>query len=296
MKMKIILFYNPSAGDEDFPLEKVTTSLEMQGACVISQNIKEAGFEKALNLIFDLIIIAGGDGTVETILPALRTTDIPIVILPWGTANNIAGSLSTTSEYKSLVKNFKQQNFQKLTIGKYEYSNKEGLFIEGIGWGLFTELLLQKARNDKNLDESFSKVDFGINNLIKLPDEIAENEYKIELDGKDKSGKYLWVEILNIKRLGPKLILAPDADHSDLYLDVMLVDKSQKAELRKYLQDQKKERFPSPFKTVKAKIIKIQSSQPFHVDDTLHNYKELKGVTHQIKISLTQLRLKILKN
>ena len=294
--MKIILLYNPTAGDENFPLEKIVNSLEEQGARVLAQNTKEEKFEKVFDLIFDLIIIAGGDGTVEKILLELRETDIPIAILPYGNANNIAGSLGLKADYKNLVQIFNDKKFHQLSIGKFETPEEKGWFIEGVGWGIFTALLLQIERKEKVIDDASSKVEFGIKNLRKLPDELPINDYKIELDDKDYSGEYLWVEIMNTRRLGPQLELAPDADHSDEYLDVMLVDKSQKSELKSFLKSHKKELIPSPFKTIKSKKIKIQSHLPFHVDDEFFHHNTLYEGIPEVKVSLTLHKLKILKN
>ncbi|UZD22917.1 diacylglycerol kinase family protein [Algoriphagus halophytocola] len=294
--MKIILLYNPTAGEEDFPLGKIISSLENQGARVLAQNTTEEKFEKVFDLIFDLIIIAGGDGTVEKILLEIRDTNIPIAILPYGNANNIACSLGLTSDYENLVKKFEQKKFHYLSIGKYETPEKTGWFIEGIGWGIFTALLLQIERDEKKVKDSTSKVDFGLKNLKKLPDKLPVNEYQIELDGEDYSGKYIWVEIMNTRRLGPQLALAPDADHSDKYLDIMLVKKSQKSELKEFLKAQKKAFSPSPFQTLKAKKIKVQSQLPFHVDDDLMQHSTLYEGVPEVKVTLAKGQLKILQN
>lgn len=294
--MKIILLYNPTAGDEDFPLEKIVNSLEEQGGRVLAQSTKEEKFEKVFDLIFDLIVIAGGDGTVEKILLELRDTDIPIAILPFGNANNIAGSLGLKTDYQNIVQKFNDKKFHQLSIGKFVTPEEKGWFIEGVGWGIFTALLLQIEREEKKTVDSSSKVEFGLKNLRKLPDELPTNNYKIELDGKDFSGEYLWVEVMNTKRLGPQLELAPDADHSDEYLDVMLIEKSQKSELKDFLKSQKKAFSPSPFKTIKAKKIKIKTHLPFHVDDEFYHHNTLYEGTPEVTLSLTPHKLKILKN
>ena len=103
------------------------------------------------------------------------------------------------------------------------------------------------------------KVDFGIKNLIKIEGELHPQFYKIQLDKGDYSGEYIWIEIMNTKRLGPQLELAPTADHNDDYLDVMLIKEEQRTELSEFLKAQKKGAQPSPFKTIKARQIKIST-------------------------------------
>ncbi|MDR7131060.1 diacylglycerol kinase family enzyme [Algoriphagus sp. 4150] len=294
--MKIILVYNPVAGNEDFPLSKITKSLEKQGASVLAQNSKEDNYEMVLDLDYDLILIAGGDGTVEKNLLQLRDTKYPIAILPFGNANNIAGSLDLTDYYKKIVDQFEKKDFRYLSLGKYKTKESKGWFVEGIGWGIFTALLLEKSRNKKMKSDEEDKVDFGIKNLIRLASELPVHDYKIKLDDEDYSGDYIWIEIMNTKRLGPQLELAPNADHSDVYLEVMLIKNHQKKELKAFLKDQKKGMKPSPFQTIKAKKINISTHLPFHVDDELVEHQTLYEGIPEVKVSLTKHRLKILKN
>lgn len=294
--MKIILLYNPTAGNEDFPLSKIIKSIEKQGASIVAQNCKEENYQNVFKLSYDLIMIAGGDGTVEKILLELRDIERPIAILPFGNANNIAGSLDLTDYYKKIVDQFEKKDFQYLSIGEYKTSEDKGWFVEGVGWGIFTALLLQIDRDKKLPGDEDSKVDFGIKNLINLETELPIHQYKIKLDKKDYSGEYIWIEIMNTKQLGPQLELAPEADHSDDYLDVMLVKEDQKKELKAFLKAQKKGKKPSPFKTIKAKKIKISTHLPFHVDDELFEHRTLYEETPAVKISLAKHQLKILKN
>ena len=294
--MKIILLYNPTAGNEDFPLAEIISSLEDQGANVLAQNCKEEGYQKVLDLTYDLIIIAGGDGTVEKTFLQLRDTKCPIAILPYGNANNIAGSLNLTANYKAIVAQYQKKKFKYLSVGEYKTTEASGWFIEGIGWGIFTALLLQIDREKKLPGDENSKVDFGIKNLIKLEAELPVHSYKVKLDNKDYSGDYIWIEILNTRRLGPQLELAPDADHRDAYLDILMVKESQKDELRSFLNAQKNGGQPSPFQTIKAKKIKISTYLPFHVDDELFEHKTLYEETPIVKVSLAKHQLKILKN
>ncbi|GAA0878827.1 diacylglycerol kinase family lipid kinase [Algoriphagus jejuensis] len=293
--MKIILLYNPSAGTEDFNLLEVIGSLERQGASVIAQNTKDEGYQEVFKLNYDLVIVAGGDGTVEKILLDLYDSKIPISLLPNGNANNIAGSLGIVGFYPDTVKHFKEENFSKLSVGLFETAEHKGRFIEGVGWGLFTALLQQIDRGKKKEGSKEDKVDFGSKHLRKLPKELPVQEYEIEIDGKDYSGKYLWIEVLNTRQLGPQLVLAPDADHSDDELDVMLVREDQMEELRDFLKAHEKEDVVSPFETIKAKKISVKTHLPFHVDDSVFEHQSLYEGTPKVSISLQKHQLTFLQ-
>lgn len=295
ISMKIILLYNPTAGTEDFDLSEVIGSLERQGAKVIAQSTKENNYQKAFKLNYDLVLVAGGDGTVEKILLDLHDTKTPISLLPYGNANNIAGSLGITGFYPDTVKNFEQENFRKLTVGVFKTGEHKGRFIEGVGWGLFTALLQQIDRGEKKEAANGDKVDFGSKHLSKLPKELPAQEYEIKIDGEDYSGSYLWIEVMNTRQLGPQLLLAPKADHSDGYLDVMLVREGQIQELRDFLKAHEKEDVASPFDTIKAKKISVKTHLPFHVDDSVFEHQSLYEGMPEVKIRLQKHRLTLLQ-
>ena len=59
--------------------------------------------------------------------------------------------------------------------------------------------------------------------------------WRVELDGADLSGDYIAVEAMNIRFVGPKIPLAPDADPGDGLLDIALVGASEQAELLRYV-------------------------------------------------------------
>lgn len=293
--MKIILLYNPTAGTEDFDLAEVMGSLERQGAKVVGQNVKDQDYEEVFKLNYDLVIVAGGDGTVERILLDMYKSKIPISLLPYGNANNIAGSLGINGFYPDTVKNFEQENFRRLSVGIFETEGEKGRFIEGVGWGLFTALLQQIDRGKKKVTDSGSKVDFGSKHLRKLSKELPAQEYEIEIDGKDYSGKYLWIEVMNTRQLGPQLVLAPDADHSDDYLDVMLVRDEQLEELGDFLKAHEKEDVESPFEVIRAKKISVKTYLPFHVDDSVVEHKSLYEGIPEVKINLQKHQLTLLE-
>ena len=51
----------------------------------------------------DLYVVAGGDGTVGKVITGIRDRNIPVAIIPSGTANNIAKSLCIEGSLDTLV-------------------------------------------------------------------------------------------------------------------------------------------------------------------------------------------------
>src|SRR5690606_6672480 len=65
----------------------------------------------------DLVVAAGGDGTVAEALMTLAGRDVPVAILPFGTANNIAKSLRIVGETAQIVAAWRERNPEPLDLG-----------------------------------------------------------------------------------------------------------------------------------------------------------------------------------
>ena len=97
------------------------------------QSIKDKDFKAALGENWDLVLVAGGDGTVAKVARCLVDRDIahriPIAILPVGTANNIARSLGIEGEVGGpAIRAFKCKNpilgcrISEGTLGQAKFS------------------------------------------------------------------------------------------------------------------------------------------------------------------------------
>ena len=82
----------------------------------------------------NIVMIGGGDGSINLALPALLETQIPLVVYPLGTANNLARSFSLPSDPKSIVSMLKQGRLIKVDVGMVN----EIPFVNVAGLGLST--------------------------------------------------------------------------------------------------------------------------------------------------------------
>ncbi len=96
-------------------------------------------------------------------------------------------------------------------------------------------------------------------------------ELQLEIDGVDRSGKYLLVEIMNIQSVGPNLQLAPGADPGDGKFEVILVTENQKEEFADSIMNKLKgvEDFFVP-QSIPGSSIRLQADNThIHIDDEL---------------------------
>jgi diacylglycerol kinase (ATP) len=90
--MNVLLVHNAEAGTADTPEQQhVVAEIRTAGHTVTSVSTKD-NWRAAIMPHHDLVVAAGGDGTVRRVASALVGQPTPMAILPMGTANNIATS------------------------------------------------------------------------------------------------------------------------------------------------------------------------------------------------------------
>ena len=91
--MNVLLVYNRNAGDGKLRSKDLRRLIESQGHTVRVVRKKDDDLERHVVQPFDLVAVAGGDGTVTMVARMLRGRSPRFTVLPLGTANNLAHSL-----------------------------------------------------------------------------------------------------------------------------------------------------------------------------------------------------------
>src|SRR5919106_1088044 len=104
--VRITLVHNPDAGggvDADALVELI----EEAGHEVRAVSAKK-GWRKALRQPADLVVAAGGDGTVHKVALAMAGTDVPIAVLPLGMANNVGKTLEILGDARPVIGSWRE--------------------------------------------------------------------------------------------------------------------------------------------------------------------------------------------
>lgn len=270
------LIHNPGAGSEKYTKEQLISRIESLGYECRYSSTKKKGW-KDFDSETDFLIIAGGDGTIRKVVKKLLDRKIlrkryPLAFLPMGTANNISKSLGISGEPEDLAHSWKKESIKKIDVGFVEGLSDPAFFIEGLGYGIFPLLMETMKEKDEKL---FLSLDTEINYSLQILHDLilsykAEN-LQLEIDGVDRSGKYLMAEIMNIRSVGPNLLIAPDANPADGQLEVVLVTEAQREDLANYaLNKLKGIEDPFVFNSIKATTIRMQADNThIHIDDEL---------------------------
>src|SRR5262245_34332619 len=217
--MRILLIHNPKAGDRKHSKKQLMTSLTKSGHQAFYDSIKSRSWKKAFKKPVDLVIAAGGDGTVRKTACQLMDTGIPLAILPLGTANNLARSLGFTGSVDEILQSLHGGKGQPFDVGVARRSSRKEYFFEAAGGGLFADYFAVAKANEKRDASPEEELSANLSLLRELAVNYSARRWKLSIDGKNISGRYILWGAMNIRSAGPGLHLAPKAATNDRRLD-----------------------------------------------------------------------------
>src|ERR1700676_478261 len=140
---KVVLFQNPASGvPKPEVRQRIRERLE-----AISDSLVEVAVNRELNLATrageavrenaDLVVVAGGDGTVREGAGALVSTEVTLAIIPLGTCNNVALSLQLPANPEAICDLIEAGTTRLIDVGM---ADKLHAFFEAAGVGVDADL------------------------------------------------------------------------------------------------------------------------------------------------------------
>ena len=182
---------------------------------------------KACNEDWDFIIACGGDGTVNEVAKGIAKSErkIPVAILSAGTVNDFANYMSLPRNIDDFFLMIKNKKIKKVDLGKVN----DEYFINVAAGGLLTNVGYQVPAEAKAI---FGRMAYYIEGLKEIPKQkFKPIKVKFESEEYTKEEEILLFVISNSASIGGFKRLAPDANVSDGYLDVVIIKKSEVQDL-----------------------------------------------------------------
>jgi diacylglycerol kinase (ATP) len=272
--MRVTLMHNPKAGHDSPSDDDLIELLKQAEYKVEYQSTKKKKWKDALEEPGDLVVAAGGDGTIAKVATEMAGRDIPVAILPVGTANNIATSLGIGGRLEEIVAGWDIARRRRIDIGTATGPWGTRRFLEAVGFGLFTQSMAlvesrEEAEEPGDRDEELER---DLRFLRMTLDAARSHHRHISLDGEDLSGDYFLAEVMNIRCIGPNLCLAPNADTGDGMLDVVLLGEHDRRRFQEYLDRHLDDRQVLPHLPVHTgRVVRFRwDGLPIHVDDHIY--------------------------
>ena len=221
--MRVLLIHNPKAGDRKHSKKQLMASLTRCGHQAFYQSIKERGWKKAFKKPVDLVVAAGGDGTVHKTAWRLMGSGIPLAILPLGTANNLARSLGFAGSVDEILQSLHCGKSQPFDIGVARNGSQTDYFLEAAGGGLFADYFPAAMANETKGASPEEELAAHLSLLRQLSLDYPARHWRMSIDEKNISGRYVLWGAMNIRSAGPALRLAPKAKTDDGRLDFVAV-------------------------------------------------------------------------
>jgi diacylglycerol kinase family enzyme len=290
--MRITLLYNPDAG-EGMSSALLREEIERHGHEILHVVNKDADLEQALEGSPQAVVAAGGDGTVSRAANLVTGRPIALAILPLGTANNIATSLGIDGPLPQLIDAWSRSRPLALDLGLLRTSQGERRFIEGAGLGLVTAgiaAMTGDAGSENGRRES--RLVRAARGYLDVLSRLKARRRAVTLDGRREEGAFLLVEALNIRSVGPNLVLSPDASPSDGFFSVVLADEDQRETLADYLRARiAGENSPLRLTTRLAREMEIEDVEEMHVDDEVRSWASRETVSLRIEAGALRVLL-----
>jgi len=208
----------------------------------------------------NMIVVAGGDGTIDSVVGAMIGSSATLGIIPTGTRNNLAFNLGVPSTIAGAVALLREGRRLKVDVGKIQHGRSSRWFLEDATLGLLSDIY--------PFADSIQHGDLTqIGNLLSTVASSTPSHLRIILEGCKKiSINAYMVLIANMPYIGPRFQISPDVSWNDNRLDVFVFSDMSKLDLISYaMQSTSGAIEDARVKHYRVKRLKIHSDPPMPV-------------------------------
>jgi YegS/Rv2252/BmrU family lipid kinase len=231
----IRVIINPCSGKGESVLPIINSSMKEAGIkweASITQQVGDAILfaKSSIKEKVDALAVYGGDGTVMEAISGLMGSEIPLIILPGGSANVLATELGIPTGLKEACALISQAELtlKSIDVGQYNHC----YFITSISIGFGADLVKAANREAKN---KFGILAYFFAMATALQ-KLKLSLYHIKIDGIEHEVKGVTCVVNNAGNFGfTRTSLDKHIDVSDGLLDVIVVRKANVSLLKLFI-------------------------------------------------------------
>ena len=233
VRRRALIIVNPATGGGRSArrrLAQVIAALERRGCIAI---VRRAGpdigdaerLAREAEADVDIIVAAGGDGTLNAVVNGIAAAPRPVALLPLGTANVLAREIALPREPERLAKLIAEGPVRAVRLGRVD----RRLFLTTASSGFDAEIV---AAVDPRLKRRLGRVAFLWAILLCLC-RYRGGELSVRVDGTDHRAAA--VIAAKGRFYAGSFVIAPDADLAEPMLDLVLFRRSGRLAIIRYL-------------------------------------------------------------
>ncbi|WP_022728010.1 diacylglycerol/lipid kinase family protein [Fodinicurvata sediminis] len=233
--MRLAVIYNPAAGLRQRRVYlNVLEQLRSQDCDILEMPTRHAGHGEAIArrltpATCDRVVAAGGDGTVNEVANGLLANrvggqDLPLAILPLGTANVLAREIGLPRRLQSIVRFIREGQPRPVSVGRV--NDRHFLLMAGVG---FDAHVVTGVRWP--LKRRIGKLAYVVETLRQLL-VYDYPEYRLQVDG--QALRACSVIVANARHYGGRYRAAPAARLEADSLEVCLFTRKGRLHAAKY--------------------------------------------------------------
>jgi YegS/Rv2252/BmrU family lipid kinase len=264
MSQRALLLVNPQSRRGKAARQQVVEQLQQQGFELVEEfGEKPQGFPDLIRRYhqeIDLVIVGGGDGSVNAALPGLLDTHLPLGILPLGTANNLARTLNIPNSLPEACQIIAEGRVQRIDLGwvnGYYFLNIASL-------GLSAEI---NRRVSKRLKRRWGVFAY-IATAFQVIWQVRPFPVEIHWNGQSIRVKTIQITVGNGRFYGSGLVIADDATIDDQRLDLHSLEIQHWWEILPLIPPamQGKSIIGKGVRTIEAKELQLYTPSPYPIN------------------------------
>ncbi len=179
----------------------------------------------------DTVAIVGGDGTNMAIVDALLqhhgSDPLPtLALIPAGRGNSLAKDLDFTDVDRAIAA-LSNGRTRDIDVARFVSDGVTGHFLNCMGMGFVTEVDQTASRFQRLGDLSY------IIGVFHRTLRLRHHKFHLDVDGQIVEDQMCFIEIMNSRKTGGEMLMAPEARIDDGLLDIVWVSRVNRRNLMK---------------------------------------------------------------
>jgi YegS/Rv2252/BmrU family lipid kinase len=219
---RLLVIFNPTAGRRRRRrLRAVLARLEAAGCRIELRATAACGDAERLAAAasaadHDVLVVAGGDGTINEVANGLRDPRLPLALIPLGTANVLAAAIGLATDPAAIAAAILRGRSRRIGVGRVDGRR----FLLMVGAGLDAHVVRDL---NPRMKRQLGRLAYALATLRQLG-RFPFPAYRLRIDGIERSCAS--VVIARSRFYGGRFLCAPAADPASPLLQVCLFERS----------------------------------------------------------------------